>query len=220
MISKIKTVASRGNVPLYQLKVVLLDSKPPIWRRLQVPGDASLAWLHAVLQLAMGWNNSHLHQFRVGEARYAKKRRRSAQCEGAPEILEERDFTLQQIAPHEQDAFSYEYDSGDSWKHEITVEKILLPDAPAATTATCLDGARACPPEDCGGIGGYENLLQILKNLNHPEHQNIQKWLGYEFEAEAFDASNITLWLRELKWPRVTDAQLATALMGRDGCYE
>ncbi len=220
MISAIETTATKDNAPICQLKVVLLDSEPPVWRRIQVPGDASLDWLHAVLQVAIGWTNSHLHQFRVGEDCYSDTRHHFAEFEDDPEILEERKFTLRQIAPREQDAFGYEYDFGDSWEHQITVEKILPPDAAASTTALCLDGARACPPEDCGGVWGYDNLLKILKNRKHPEYKTMKAWLGLAFDAEAFDVRKTNLWLRKLKWPRVTEAQLRKVLMGRDDYRE
>jgi hypothetical protein len=219
-VASAKTAAGNGLALSYQLKVVLLDSEPPIWRRLQVPGDACLDWLHAVLQVAIGWTNSHLHAFVVGEARYSDTRHHFAEFEGDPEILEARQHTLRQIAPHEQDVFGYEYDFGDSWEHEITVEKLLQPDAAAATTALCLEGARACPPEDCGGIWGYANLLKALKNRRHPEHKTMKEWLGREWDAEAFDQEKINRWLKKLKWPHVTEAQLRKILMDRDGYRE
>lgn len=125
MISVIEPAAGKTNAPIYQLKVVLLGSEPPVWRRLHVPGEAKLDWLHAVLQVAIGWTNSHLHQFKVGDVCYSDTRHHSAEIEDDPEILEEREFTLRQVAPREQDVFRYEYDFGDSWEHEITVEKIL-----------------------------------------------------------------------------------------------
>ncbi len=220
MISVIKATAPKANAPIYQMKVVLLDSQPPVWRRLQVPGDARLDWLHAVLQVAIGWTNSHLHQFRVGEKRYSDTRHEFAEFEGDPEVFEARKFTLRQIAPREQDAFGYEYDFGDSREHEVTVEKILPPDAVTARTALCIEGARACPPEDCGGVGGYDALLKILRNRKHPEHETMKDWLGRAFDAEAFDVGKINLWLRKLKWPHVTEAQLRKILMGRDDFHE
>lgn len=216
MISAIETTAGKSNAPIYQLQIVLLGSEPPIWRRMQVPGDARLDWLHAALQVALGWTNSHLHQFKVGADCYSDTRVHFAEFEGDPEILEARKFTLRQIAPRAQDAFGYEYDFGDSWEHEITVEKILPADAAAAKTALCLDGARACPPENCGGLGGYDTLLKILKNRKHPEHKCMKEWLGRAFDAAAFDVAKTNLWLRKLKWPRVTEAQLRKVLMGRD----
>ncbi len=220
MISIIDTTAGKGTAPIYQLKIVLLGSKPPIWRLIQVPADARLDWLHAVLQVAIGWTNSHLHQFRVGEDCYSDTRHHWAEYEGDPDVLEECKFTLGKIAPSEQDTFGYEYDFGDSWEHAISVDKILAPDSAATSTALCVDGARACPPEDCGGVWGYDDLRKILKNRKHPEHKNMKEWLGHEIDAEAFDVEKTNLWLRKLKWPRVTEAQLRKVLMGRDDYHE
>ncbi len=214
MISISETASGKAGAPIYQLKVVLLRSAPSIWRRLHVPADAKLDWLHAALQVAMGWTNSHLHQFKVGEASYSDTRHHSAEFEDDQEILEERTVTLRQIAPREQDVFCYEYDFGDSWEHEITVEKIL-PNTAAASSARCLEGASACPPEDCGGTSGYDDLLKILKNRKHPEHQRMKEWLGRPLDPAAFDVEKTNLWLRKLKWPRVTEAQLRKVIMAR-----
>ena len=120
----------------------------------------------------------------MGGEFYSNTRHHFAEFDDDPEILEEREFTLRQIAPREQDVFHYEYDFGNSWEHEITVEKILPPDAAAATPALCLDGARACPPEDCGGTPGYDNLLKILQNRKHPEYKRMKQWLGRAFDAD------------------------------------
>jgi hypothetical protein len=114
MISLVETAVGKGNAPIYQLKIVLLGGKPPVWRRMQVPGDARLDWLHAALQVAIGWTNSHLHAFQVGGDRYSDTRHHFAEFEGDPKILDERKFSLRQIAPRELDAFGYEYDFGDS----------------------------------------------------------------------------------------------------------
>ena len=220
MISLLEPMATRTRAPIYHLKVVLAGLKAPIWRRLQVPGNANFGWLHAVLQVAMGWTNSHLHQFKVGGACYSDPRHLFAEFEDDPEIFDEAKFTLQQLAPREQDTLGYEYDFGDSWEHEIAVERILPPDATAAKLAVCLAGARACPPEDCGSTSGYENLLNILKNRKHPEHKAMQEWLGRPFDAAAFDVANTNTWLRQLKWPRVTEGQLRKVLLAQGGYHE
>jgi hypothetical protein len=220
MIAPNEQVAGKGAAPIYQLKIVLLGTKPPIWRRLQVPGDASLGWLHAAIQVTMGWTNSHLHHFLTSDARYSDPRHCEDMGFGDEPDRDEAKATLGQVAPQEGAQFGYEYDFGDSWEHEITVEKILPGEAAAATTALCLDGARACPPEDCGGIGGYAELLKTLKNPKHPEHKAMKEWLGRPFDAEAFDVAKANLWLRKLKWPRVTEAQLRKVLMGRDDYHE
>ena len=216
MIPVIEPAARKDNAASYQLKVVLSGAKPSIWRRLQVPGNANLGWLHAVLQVAMGWTNSHLHHFLTRDARYSDPRFDQDMDFDVKPNRDETRATLAQIAPAEGARLRYEYDFGDSWEHKITVEKILPPDPATATSAVCLEGARACPPEDCGGIGGYADLLETLKNPKHPEHQSMKEWLGRPFDAAAFDVAKTNLWLRKLKWPRVTEAQLGKVLMGRD----
>lgn len=216
MIPVIEPAARKDNAASYQLKVVLSGAKPSIWRRLQVPGNANLGWLHAVLQVAMGWTNSHLHHFLTRDARYSDPRFDQDMDFDVKPNRDETRATLAQVAPAEGARLRYEYDFGDSWEHKITVEKILPPDPATATSAVCLEGARACPPEDCGGIGGYADLLETLKNPKHPEHQSMKEWLGRPFDAAAFDVAKTNLWLRKLKWPRVTEAQLGKVLMGRD----
>ncbi len=220
MIANIDPMAAKSAAPIYQLKIALLGTKPSVWRRLQVPGNANLGWLHAVLQVAMGWTNSHLHHFLTSDARYSDPRFNEDMGFGDEPDRDEAKATLIQVVPEEGNQFGYEYDFGDSWEHEVTVARILPADPDAAGTAVCLDGARACPPEDCGGIGGYANLVKILKHPKHPEHKDMKAWVGGAFDAEAFDLTHINVWLRKLKWPRVTEAQLRKVLMGRDNYRE
>ena len=220
MIANLEPAATKASAAIYHLKIVLNGTKPPVWRRLQVPGNANLGWLHAVIQVAMGWTNSHLHLFTAGGQTYSDPLFGLDEFEDARPVLDENEATLVQVAPRPNDALGYEYDFGDSWEHQITVERILPPDPAAATVALCLDGARACPPEDCGGVWGYADLLKTLKNPKHPEHKSMKEWLGRPFDAEAFDPAKTNLWLRKLKWPRVTEAQLRKVLMGRDDCHE
>ncbi len=216
MIANIESTATKASASIYHLKVLLIGTKPPIWRRLQVPGNASLGWLHAVLQLAMGWTNSHLHQFRVGERIYSDLRHNFPEFEGDPEILDENRAALQRVAPRQKDVLTYEYDFGDSWHHEITVEKILNSNPAASNVALCLDGARRCPPEDCGGTWGYDNLIEIMRNPKHKEHNSMKEWLGRALDPEAFDVKKVNNCLRKLKWPRTTEGQLRKVLMARD----
>ena len=156
MIKQARPVSGRTPkaAPSYQLQVLLKGSQPPIWRRLQVPGSGTLGWFHAVLQVAMGWTNSHLHQFICGEHMYPDAEAQLEQYEGDPPVLDERNFTLAELLPEVHQGLVYEYDFGDSWEHIVTVEKILPVDASTPAGAVCLAGSRACPPEDCGGIGG------------------------------------------------------------------
>lgn len=127
---------------------------------------------------------------------------------------------LTRIAPSKSAQFGYGYDFGNSWEHEITVEKVLPPDPKAATVTRCLDDTRACPPEDRGGIWGYANLLEIPKKSKHPGHKDMKAWVDGALDADAFDLARINFWLRKLKGPRVTEAQSRKVLMSRDDYRE
>jgi hypothetical protein len=191
--------------------------EPTIWRRLQVPGNASLGWLHAVIQVAMGWTNSHLHQFIAGKQVYSDPNLDLDAYEDRPRVFDEHTTPLSGVARRVRSTFAYEYDSGDSWDHRVTVEKILDPDPAAVGRAQCLDGERACPPEDCGGVWGYADLLQIIMDPKHEKYEPMMEWLGGEFDPETFDWDSVNKHLRSLKWPRTTADQLASVLMRRDG---
>ena len=155
----------------YQLKVVLSDLKPAIWRRLLVRGDMNLGLLHAVIQVTMGWTNSHLHQFLVDDSYYSDPAFELDAGPGERRIEDENQALLMNVAPRKGDMLWYEYDFGDSWGHGIRVEKIQPADPAWKVFAECIGGARACPPEDCGGPWGYEDLLDTLK---HPKREDVQ----------------------------------------------
>jgi hypothetical protein len=168
---------------IYQLKVTLEGVRPRVWRRLLVPGVITLNELHDVLQVAMGWTHSHLHRFTIGDADY-----------GAPDdegfgYHDERRHRLADVA-REKDRFIYEYDFGDSWSHEILVEKVFAPE-PGARYPRCLAGARACPPEDCGGAWGYREFLAAIKDPAHEDHAEMVEWAGEGFDPEAFSAKAV-----------------------------
>ncbi len=176
--------------PIYQLKVTLKGTRPPIWRRLQVPSDVTLAKLHRVIQVSMGWYNSHLHQFTINGVYY-----------GVPSpddwqpIVDERRYRLSAVVPQAKTKFLYEYDFGDGWDHEILVEKIL-PNDTGLEHALCLKGRRACPPEDVGGVWGYVSFLEAISNPDHPEHEELLEWVGGGFDPEAFDPERTTAALK------------------------
>ncbi len=169
---------------VFQLKVTLLDTKPPIWRRILVDGASTLDHVHEVIQAAFGWWNYHLHEFAVGRTRY-----------GVPDPDEdwgepprdERRTRLDAIGGAGS-SFLYTYDFGDGWDHKIVVEQVL-PAESSATVPACIDGRRACPPEDCGGTWGFRELLEILANPSHPAHDERREWIGRPFDPEAFDPS-------------------------------
>ena len=176
-----------------QLKVTLCHSSPSIWRRFQVPGNITLLHLHGVLQVVMGWTNSHLHQFRNAGDVYSLPA--NAPC---PDDLDERHYTLADIAPREKDCFIYEYDFGDGWEHEVLVES-HLPVDPKSRRAICMDGKNACPPDDCGGISGFYELLETINNPKHEDYQQLLEWLGGAFDPKHFDIQKVNAWLKGMK---------------------
>jgi hypothetical protein len=191
---------------VYQLKVTLKESKPPIWRRFQVAGNVTLHRLHLILQDVMGWTNSHLYRFDIGGIQYS-----------IPDPVEDafnelhfvdsRRTKLSKVAPREKAGFTYEYDFGDSWEHQILVEKILPPES-RAQCPVCLAGERACPPEDCGGIWGYDELLETIRDPRHEEYESTMEWLGGSFDPEELDIDQVNRVLRrshQAKRPRRTD---------------
>ena len=187
-------------MPLYQLKITLKWSKPPIWRRVVVRADMTLDRLHHVIQIAMGWTNSHLHQFIAGRG-FAVTYYGTPDPESAgmgSQTLNEKRYTVAQLAPAPKRKFIYEYDFGDGWQHEVVAEKIL-PSDPAFKHLICLGGANACPPEDCGGIGGYYNLLEILADPKHPEHTDMKEWVGGELNVAEFSSEGVNAVLKRLK---------------------
>jgi Plasmid pRiA4b ORF-3-like protein/Domain of unknown function (DUF1841) len=168
---------------VYQIKVSLRSIRPPIWRRLRLPAGTSLGELHGVLQVAFGWDDDHLHAFEVG------KRRFGPQGRGLERVGDERGARLREAAPAAGSRLRYIYDFGDSWEHDIVVEKILPPDG--VPHAVCVGGRRAAPPEDCGGVWGYAALCEILADPAHPEHAERLAWLGHPYDAAAFDKAAI-----------------------------
>ena len=178
---------------IYQLKVTLEGSNPSIWRKIQVPGKFSLYKLHQALQIAMGWTDSHLHQFTIHGDNYSIP----GEYDLAP-VIDERKHALWKIIPYEKMHFSYEYDFGDGWTHLIEVEKVL-PHDPKFKRPVCLDGARACPPEDIGGIGGYEYFQKAIADPGHEEHDSYADWIDADFNPEAFDLAEVNKHFKKLK---------------------
>ncbi len=152
----------------YQLKVTLRGIRPPIWRRLRIPGTASLRQVQDALQVALGWTNSHLHQFRIGRQTFGL-----ADPE-APETMDERRVRLCDVATVKSKVI-YDYDFGDGWEHDVVVERV---EPARSLVLECLDGRRARPPEDCGGPHGYAELIVALADPKHTEHAEMLQWVG------------------------------------------
>jgi hypothetical protein len=185
---------SKKPAAVYQIKVSLNGSHPPIWRRILVPDNTTLLKLHDILQIVMGWEESHLHAFSIDGQSY-----------GDPEddeygdlgTINEKRVRLNQVIPGEKFQFKYEYDFGDSWEHTLLVEKVLPPEA-GVHYPVCVKGKRACPPEDVGGVWGYEEFLEAIKDPNHSEHDTYLEWAGEDFDPEAFDLEQINQRLKML----------------------
>ena len=167
-----------------QFKVTLRYIRPPIWRRVVLPDNFTLGQLHAVIQVAMGWYDSHMHSFRIGGVYYTSQS--ASELEDMDMENEDAVF-LSRVVTRAKQKFIYEYDFGDSWEHEVVAEK-LLPIDPQAKYPVCLAGARACPPEDCGSFPGYMDILEALKAPKKTEEQQeLLGWVGGGYEPERFE---------------------------------
>lgn len=175
----------------FTLKVTLEGIRPPIWRRFVVPAGISLAQLHRVLQIVMGWTDSHLHQFERGRVIYGLP-----DPDFGGQHVDERRVRLDAVLERKADWMTYEYDFGDSWTHRVVLEAVE--EADAARSAVIVAGNGACPPEDCGGVGGYARVVSAALDPDHAEHQEVREWLGREFDPAAFDLAAINRALRRV----------------------
>jgi Plasmid pRiA4b ORF-3-like protein len=176
-----------------QVKIKLLGvSKPPVWRRVLVPGEIRLDQLHGVIQVAMGWSDCHMHVFSTDAGDYGVS---------DPELgfLDERCMTLSQLLSEPGDRLRYTYDFGDAWEHEIMLEKVLGAH-PEQLYPSCVAGKGACPPEDCGNAWGYARLQEVLADPADEEHASMLEWLELEsasdFDATAFEIDAVNDLLR------------------------
>jgi hypothetical protein len=166
----------------FDLRVSLRHVEPSVWRALRVPADIPLGVLHEALQVAFGWQNSHLHDFQVGEIRFGM-----ADVEDEMFLVDENAAPLGAVA-RAGSKFVYRYDFGDDWEHDIVVERVT---EDRDDTIRCTGGARACPPEDCGGPPGYARMLAVLANPEDEEHREMKQWAPRGFNAEKFDAAAV-----------------------------
>jgi hypothetical protein len=182
------------NKLVYQYKIVLNEIKPITWRRIVVPASYSFWDLHVAIQDAMGWSDSHLHLFRITNPRTGQ-----IDAFGIPDddpIDEEMDclpgweMPIAEYFTKPGDKAEYEYDFGDSWEHGLVLEGILLKQS-KIKYPICLAGARACPPEDCGGVYGYRDMLKIIQNPSHGEHESMLEWLGGKYDPDVFDPNKV-----------------------------
>ena len=175
------------NRVVYQLKVILRDVRPPVWRRIQVWEDFTLGQLHRALQIAMGWEDCHLHQFKIGQTTYSVPDPDARF--GEPGIVNENRKKLKDVVQRVGTQFGYLYDFGDDWQHQLLLEAILLPES-RTQYPRCMAGERSAPPEDVGGPPCYEGYLEAMADPKHEEHASLLRWRG-KFDPEAFSLANV-----------------------------
>ncbi len=179
--------------PVFQLRIRLEGIDPPVWRRVLVPGGVRLAKLHDIFQAAMGWTDSHLHNFTIGDQLYGM------QFDDYPEgELDETEHTVFVALRGGVRRFVYEYDFGDSWTHEVVIEDFAFV-SHTLKFGVCLDGQGACPPEDVGGIGGYEQFLEALADPLHEEHDDMLVWVGFRFDPAVFSVASANVALQRVR---------------------
>ena len=175
---------------VHQLKITLRGVKPPVWRRIVVGSDLSLGELAPILEAAMSWLGGHLHVFDVDGTWYG-----SPDPDWPSDDLDENQFRLSDVLPAVGDKMRWDYDFGDGWEHNVVVEKIVETE-PSVEYPVCLIGRRACPPEDCGGPQGYDQLLAVLADPSRPEHEEWQGWVPAGFDPAYFNVEEASLAMR------------------------
>lgn len=179
---------------IFQIQITLKGFKPKIWRRILVPSDLLLSDFHKIIQTTMGWTNSHLHQF-IKNRTYYTVRIQDDDLWDETNNVDYKRMKISDLLKNEKEKIIYEYDFGDSWEHDIILEKIL-PIDDKIKYPICLTGKMNCPPEDCGGVWGYADMLEILNQPDHEEFERYIEWLGDDFDSEYFDKDEINEMLK------------------------
>ena len=177
-------MAKRRDQVAYVLVISLADIEPRIWRRFLAPSSITLKRLHIVVQTIMGWSNYHLHQFQTHLGTYG-----TPDAEYPDGTLNEARVRLDKFLTREGDQILYEYDFGDGWSHELRLERIIGR-VEGDVVVECLDGERACPPEDVGGPHAYDVFLHAIRDREHPQHRSMLEWIGEGFDSERFNAQD------------------------------
>lgn len=185
------------NERYYLLKMQLIDIEPAIWRRIVVPASITLDRLHDVIQIVMGWADCHLYQFTIGNKRYTEN------PESKEDGLACGRYRLGDLVKQKGRTFNYLYDFGDSWEHELILEESRFFNPELRMELACLEGERACPIEDVGGVPGYYELCKALKDPSHEDYQSYLEWSGGDFDSEWFDCDSVN-WelMKYLRWSR------------------
>ena len=166
-----------------QLRIQIREIEPPIFRVIQVTNTRTFHLLHEIIQWSFGWDHAHLYEFNVGRTAVAEP---DTEFGAPPFPRHPRTTRLGDLVSKNVSRFAYVYDLGDTWIHDIAVQKRFLPD-PAAKYPVCLEGARTAPPEDCGGVSGYENFLEAWRDPKNEEHEHMKSWAGPHYDSERFD---------------------------------
>jgi len=184
----------RAPAQIYQLRIELQYLKPAIWRRVLVPGSIKLSKFHVVILWSMGWQGGHMHEFVIGQTNYGEP---DPEFPQAPPVVREDRVTLQQALGGLK-TIRYIYDFGDDWEHKIKLEK-TLPFDPEMKHPQCIAGQYACPPEDVGGVDGYIDFLDAIRNPAHEEHASMLAWIGGGFDPLTFNLDETNERLSEIK---------------------
>jgi hypothetical protein len=175
--------AAAGTV--YPVKITLAHIQPPVWRRVLLK-DCTLAELHDVIQISMGWEDCHLHDFEIGKQQFGDPSQWGGPDPWGEEVGDEGEVKLSRLFGQGVKKLRYVYDMGDNWEHTIQLEKTKAPE-PGVRYPRCVAGARACPPEDCGGPWGYADFVDAVQNPKNPQHEDMVEWVGGDFDPEEFD---------------------------------
>lgn len=183
---------------IIQLKITLESTEPPIWRRVLVEKQITFFELHNIIQIAMGWENYHMFEFTFNKQRIGEPDDEFDDLDfGSNKVMDAAEVTLESIVTNTKGKISYVYDFGDNWSHKILVEK-FLPRDNKISYPICTDGELNCPPEDCGGIPGFYDLLEVIGNKKHPERKAMLDWLGGSYDPAYFDKDEVNEEMKNL----------------------
>lgn len=185
---------------ILQLRIALSDIEPPIWRRVRVAADLPLRRLHDVIQAVFGWRDYHLHQFEVGDKVYGQTEI-EALVAADRQMFSDKNIRLDALVARGVQRFVYRYDFGDDWEHLVTIEEMMDPE-PRTEYPVLVNGARAAPPEDCGGVPGFLNFLEAMRDEDHEDHDDLLDWYGKPFDPDDLKPAAVEVRLRRIRASR------------------
>ncbi|MGD1823563.1 MAG: plasmid pRiA4b ORF-3 family protein [Pleomorphochaeta sp.] len=171
----------------YLLRIELLEVEPTIWREFAVPCDITLDRFHDVVQIVMGWMSSHLYQFVIKDKKYSEFEEYILDFD---DVFDSKNVRLNQFMTRKNQKIIYEYDFGDGWQHEITLLNSNY-NSHSAYDLVCVDGERACPPEDVGGAYGYQHFIECIENEDDDEHEDMLMWIDYDYDPDELEIDYI-----------------------------